>query len=255
MPETRDTVFLFDVDNTLLDNDGVQNDLGQRVLSTFGKKAHDRFWAIFEEQRGKHSYVDFLGTLERFRLEHLDDVRALRLSAWFLDYPFAERLYPDALAAVAHVRQWGLPVILTDGDGVFQPHKLVRAGVWSAFGGHVFNCVHKEKELDAVERAYPARHYVMIDDKLKLLNAVKNTMGERLTTVFPKQGHYANDPQILADEKPADIAVERIADLLTFDFSALQPAARRGDRRESNASVTRPRAEPVARQPHARPAR
>jgi len=194
------------------------------VRSAFGEAGYARFWAIFEEQRAKHIYVDFLGTLERFRLEHLDDVRALHLSAWFLDYPFAKRLYADALAAVSHVRQWGLPVILTDGDGVFQPHKLVRSGVWAAFDGHVFNCVHKEKELDALESVYPARHYVMIDDKLKLLNAVKSIWGTRVTTVFPKQGRYASDPQILAEEKPADITVERIADVMNLDFSALQPA-------------------------------
>jgi FMN phosphatase YigB (HAD superfamily) len=224
MSKTHNTVFLFDVDDTLLDNDSVQDDLGQQVLTTFGKEAYDRFWAIFEEQRNKHIYVDYLGTLERFRLEHMDDVRALRLSAWFLGYPFTERLYPEALAAVEHVRQWGLPVILTDGDGVFQPHKLVRAGLWGAFDGHVLNCVHKEKELDAVERAYPARHYVMIDDKLKLLNAVKRIWGSRVTTVFPRQGHYANDPQILSEEKPADVSVERIADVLSLDFSTLQPA-------------------------------
>jgi FMN phosphatase YigB (HAD superfamily) len=223
MSQTHNTVFLFDVDNTLLDNDGVQIDLGQQVLTTFGKNAHDRFWIIFDEQRSKHNYVDYLGTLERFRLEYLDDVRALRLSAWFLDYPFAERLYPDALAVVEHLRQWGLPVILTDGDGVFQPHKLVRAGIWTAFYGHVLNCVHKEKELDAVRHAYPASHYVMIDDKLRLLNAVKSAWGTRVTTVFPKQGRYANDPQILMGQKSADISVDRIADVMALDFSALHP--------------------------------
>ncbi len=224
MPKTHKTVFLFDVDNTLLDNDGVQNELGQRVLSSFGKAAYDRFWVIFEEQRNKHTYVDFLGTLERFRLEHQHDARALHLSAWFLDYPFARHLYPDALTTVAHVRQWGRPVVLTDGDGVFQPHKLVRTGIWSTFDGHVINCVHKEKELDAVETAYPAEHYVIIDDKLKLLNAIKAIWGSRVTTVFPKQGHYANDPKILAEEKPADITVDHIADMMALDFSALQPA-------------------------------
>lgn len=228
MSETHNTVFLVDVDNTLLDNDGVQSDLGQQVLTTFGKNAHDRFWTIFDEQRSKHNYVDYLGALERFRLEYLDDVRALRLSAWFLDYPFAERLYPDALAVVEHLRQWGLPVILTDGDGVFQPHKLVRAGIWTAFDGRVLNCVHKEKELDAVQHAYPASHYVMIDDKLRLLNAVKSVWGTRVTTVFPKQGRYANDPQILADEQAADISVDRIAEVMALDFSALQPIRPRG---------------------------
>jgi phosphoglycolate phosphatase-like HAD superfamily hydrolase len=221
MSQTHNTVFLFDVDNTLLDNDGVQIDLGQQVLTTFGKNAHDRFWIIFDEQRSKHNYVDYLGTLERFRLEYLDDVRALRLSAWFLDYLFAERLYPDALAVVEHLRQWELQVILTDGDGVFQPHKLVRAGIWTAFDGRVLNCVHKEKELEAVRHAYPASHYV--NDQLRLLNTVKSAWGTRVTTVFPKQGCYANDPQILLGQQSADISVDRIADVMVLDFSALHP--------------------------------
>jgi FMN phosphatase YigB (HAD superfamily) len=221
--QTHNTVFLSDVDNTLLDNDGVQIDLGQQVLTTFGKNARHRFWIIFDEQRSKHNYVDYLGTLERLRLEYLDDVRALRLSAWFLDYLFAERLYPDALAVVEHLRQWELQVILTDGDGVFQPHKLVRAGIWTAFDGRVLNCVHKEKELEAARHAYPASHYVMIDDQLRLLNTVKSAWGTRVTTVFPKQGCYANDPQILLGQQSADISVDRIADVMALDFSALHP--------------------------------
>jgi FMN phosphatase YigB (HAD superfamily) len=224
MSHTHHAVFLFDVDNTLLDNDGVEHDLGLHLAHIFGEAGRDRFFVIYEEQRAKHGYADFIGTLERFRLENMHDPRALRLANWLLDYRFRQRLFPDALDAVQHVRQWGQPVILTDGDGVFQPHKLERSGLWSAFDGHVLNYVHKVKELDAVERAYPARHYVLIDDKLRVLNAVKSTWGNRVTTVFPKQGHYANDPQILASESPADIAIARIADLMTHDFSALQPA-------------------------------
>jgi FMN phosphatase YigB (HAD superfamily) len=141
-----------------------------------------------------------------------------------MDYPFIERLYPDALGAVRHVRQWGLPVILTDGDGVFQPHKLERAGLLDAFGGHVLNYVHKEKELDAVQRAYPAKHYVLIDDKLSLLDAVKKAWGDRVTTIFPRQGHYAKDTRTLTSFPPADMEIARIADLMEHDFSMLQPA-------------------------------
>jgi FMN phosphatase YigB (HAD superfamily) len=227
MPETHDLLFLFDVDDTLLDNDRVERDLGSHVLNTFGREAHDRFWVIFEEQRAKRDYVDFLGTLERFRLEHIDDPRALRLANWLLDYPFVERLFPNVLAVIRHVRQWGMPVILTDGDGVFQPHKLVRAGLWSVFDGHVLGYVHKEQELSAVQRVYPARHYVMIDDKLTVLNAIKAAWKERVTTVFPRQGHYANNPQILASQRPADISIDHIADLLNHEFGASVDMTRR----------------------------
>jgi len=224
MSKTHGLLFLFDVDNTLLDNDRMKSDLGQHVETTFGKEGVDLLWELYEKERVKHGYADFLGTLELFRLAHLHDPRALRLANWLLDYPFIERLYPDALGAVRHVRQWGLPVILTDGDGVFQPHKLERSGLWEAFGGHVLNYIHKEKELDAVRRAYPARHYVLIDDKLKLLDAVKRAWGDRVTTVFPRQGHYANDALVLTGSAPADIEVQRIADLMEHDFSALAPA-------------------------------
>lgn len=222
MPLTHDTVFLFDVDDTLLDNDAVKADLKERVLEKFGQEACDRFWAIYEEQRAKHGYADFLGTLERFRLEHMYDPKVLLLPIWMMEYPFADRLYPDALAVVQHVSQWGLPVILTDGDGVFQPYKLKRAGLWDAFDGHVLGYIQKDKELDAVERAYPARRYVLVDDKLKVLNAVKGIWGERVTTVFVKQGHYANDPKTLASEPAADVMADRIADLMMHDFSAIR---------------------------------
>lgn len=157
MSETHQVIFLFDVDNTLLDNDRMKADLGDHVSEMFGEEARDELWTLYEEERVKHGYADFLGTLEKFRLAHVDDPRVLRLANWVMDYPFIERLYPDALGAVRHVRQWGLPVILTDGDGVFQPHKLERAGLLDAFGGHVLNYVHKEKELDAVQRAIRPR--------------------------------------------------------------------------------------------------
>ena len=224
MSETHQVIFLFDVDNTLLDNDRMKSDLGDYVSETFGDEARDQLWTLYEEEREKHGYADFLGTLEKFRLAHLEDGRVMRLSNWVMDYPFIERLYPDALGAVRHVRQWGLPVILTDGDGVFQPHKLERAGLLDAFGGHVLNYVHKEEELDAVQSAYPAQHYVLIDDKLSLLDAVKKAWGDRVTTIFPRQGHYAHDAKMLTSCPPADIEIERIADLMEHDFSMLVSA-------------------------------
>lgn len=223
MADTNQVVFLFDVDNTLLDNDRMKADLGAYVLEHFGGGAEDQLWSLYEEERDKHGYADFLGTLERFRLAHLENPNILDLANWVMDYPFAERLYPDALGVVRHVSRWGLPVILTDGDGVFQPHKLEQAGLLKAFGGHVLNYIHKEKELDAVEHAYPAQHYVMIDDKLKVLDAMKRAWGERVTTVFPRQGHYAKDIGKQTDLIPADIEIARIAALVEHDFSTLVP--------------------------------
>ena len=222
MPLADDTVYLFDVDNTLLDNDRVKSDLKEKVLQDFGQEACNRFWAIYEEQRKKHIYADFIGTLERFRLEHLYDPKALRLSLWMMHYPFADRLFPDALAVVRHVSQWGLPVILTDGDGVFQPYKLERSGLWNAFDGRVLGYVQKDQELEAIAQAFPARHYILVDDKLKLLNAVKGIWGNRVTTIFVKQGHYANDPKVLASAPAADVSIDRVAELMMHDFSAIR---------------------------------
>lgn len=222
MPLANDTVFLFDVDNTLLDNDRVKSDLKEKVLQDFGQEACNCFWAIYEEQRKKHIYADFIGTLERFRLEHLHDPKALLLSLWMMHYPFADRLFPDALAVVRHVSQWGLPVVLTDGDGVFQPYKLERSGLWNAFDGRVLGYVQKDQELEAIAQAFPARHYILVDDKLKLLNVVKGIWGNRVTTIFVKQGHYANDPNVLASEPAADVSVDRVAELMMHDFSTIR---------------------------------
>jgi phosphoglycolate phosphatase-like HAD superfamily hydrolase len=223
MPPEHETVFLFDVDDTLFDNDRLKADLGREVQEAFGLAAAERFWAIYEEQRAKHNYADFLGTLERFRLEHFGEVRALALSTWLFGYPFASRLFPDALAVVRHVSQWGLPVILTDGDGVFQPYKLERSGLWKAFDGRVLDYIHKEQKLGAVQQAYPARHYVVIDDKPSVLDAIKTAWGGHVTTVFVRQGHYARDAKAAAAGPPPDITLERIAELMTQKFSALAP--------------------------------
>ncbi|HUA77703.1 MAG TPA: HAD family hydrolase [Acetobacteraceae bacterium] len=225
MSEMRDLVFLFDVDNTLLDNDRVQHDLGTYLEETHGTTARDRYWAIFEGLRGELGYADYLGALERYRNEDLHDPRILRMANWLVDYPFAERLYPGALAAVAHVARWGHTVILSDGDAVFQPRKVQRSGLWNAFEDRVLIYIHKEEELDDVERFYPAKHYVMIDDKLRILDAVKKAWGPRVTTVFPRQGHYALDPNEVAKYPPADLAIERIGDLPLFDLAQLTTPA------------------------------
>jgi FMN phosphatase YigB (HAD superfamily) len=221
MTEAPRVVFLFDVDNTLVDNDRVQAHLKEHLAQTYGDATRDRYWDILEELRQELGYVDYLGALERYRVEALHRPEVLRMSSWLVDYPFADRLYPGALDAVKHVQQWGNPVILSDGDAVFQPRKVERSGLWRIFDGRVLIYIHKEEELDDVARLYPADHYVMIDDKLRILSAVKKIWGERVTTVFPKQGHYALDPEILAECPPADIELAKIGDLVSYDLPAL----------------------------------
>jgi len=220
MIKTPTVVFLFDVDNVLIDNDRVQDDLKEHLERMYGALARDRYWEILEALREELGYIDYLGALERFRIEHMHRPEVLRMSSWLVDYPFADRLYPGALSAVRHVQQWGTAAILSDGDAVFQPRKVERSGLWQAFENHVLIYVHKERELDDVERLYPADHYVLIDDKLRILTAVKKIWGERVTTVFPRQGHYALDPKALADYPAADIELAKIGDLVTCDVSA-----------------------------------
>ena len=221
MIATPNVVFLFDVDNTLIDNDRVQAHLKEHLAQTYGATARDRYWEILEQLREELGYVDYLGALERYRVEALHRPEVLRMSSWLVDYPFADRLYPGALDAVKHVQQWGTPVVLSDGDAVFQPRKVERSGLWHAFDGRVLIYIHKEQELDDVARLYPADHYVMIDDKLRILSTVKKIWGERVTTVFPKQGHYAFDPDILAECPSADIELAKIGDLVAYDLPAL----------------------------------
>jgi FMN phosphatase YigB (HAD superfamily) len=218
MSAEADTVFLFDVDNTLLNNDRVQDDLRQELQRAHGDTACERYWAIFEQLRAELGYADYLGALERLRIERLHDPALLPTANWLIDYPFADRLYPDALKVIEHVRQWGRAVVLSDGDAVFQPRKIARSGLWEAFSGNVLIYVHKENELADVERWHPAAHYVLIDDKARILAAVKAIWGDRVTTVFPKQGHYAlQEPP--RDGRSVDLAVDRIGDLLDHDLS------------------------------------
>jgi FMN phosphatase YigB (HAD superfamily) len=217
MAHKEDIVFLLDVDDTLLDNDQVETDLRGHLEHEFGPDSRDRYWEILEALRDELGYADYLGALQRYRAANLDDPRLLQMSAFLIDYPFAERLYPGALDAVAHLCTLGQTVILSDGDVVFQPRKVQRSGLWDAVDGRVLIYIHKEKMLDAVERHYPARHYVMIDDKLRVLAAMKQGLGERLTTAFVRQGHYALDPTSLARYPPADLTFARIADVTGCD--------------------------------------
>ncbi len=228
MSEPDDVVFLLDCDNTLLDNDRVQEDLRDHLAREFGPECRDRYWAIFEQLRAELGYADYLGALQRYRLYDLSDTRLLTMSSFLVDYPFASRLYPHAFDVIRHLRTMGLTVILSDGDVVFQPRKIERSGLWEAVEGRVLIYIHKEEMLDAVVTEYPAGHYVMIDDKLRILALMKAIWRDRLTTVFPRQGHYATDANILAAYPAADLAVERIADLLTRELPAFlgAPAAR-----------------------------
>jgi FMN phosphatase YigB (HAD superfamily) len=224
----RDSVvFLLDVDNTLLDNDKAQEDYVAEIRREVNRAASQRYWEIFQDLSRKLGYADYLGALQQYRLEDRYDPKLLHISSFFLDYEFARLLYPRALEVVQYLRARGTVVILTDGDVVFQPRKVVSAGLWDAVEGKVWISVHKEEELGQLERRFPARHYVMVDDKLRILTAVKKKWRSRVTTVFVKQGHYANDPSILAAYPPADLALERISELLKCEVDALVQAAGR----------------------------
>ena len=219
-------VFLFDVDNTLLDNDRVTADLRRHLDQAVGHEGQQRYFRIFEEIRSQLGYADYLGALQRYRIENPHDPNLLEVSYFLSNYPFANRLFPNSLDAIEHCKQWGPNVILSDGDVVFQPRKVDRSGLLEAFEKNVLIYVHKELELEDVERRYPAESYVMIDDKLRILAAIKKAWGKNVTTVFPRQGHYATDPKVLNEYPPADISIERIGGLLEYDLSAILAAAR-----------------------------
>jgi FMN phosphatase YigB (HAD superfamily) len=207
-------VILLDVDNTLLDNDRFALDLGDRLTQLFGVAERERYWAIFAALRSELGYADYLTTLQKFRAGLEEHPQLLLMSQFMLEYPFAERLYPGALETIAHLHTLGLPVILSDGDIVFQPRKIQRAGIWRAVDGRVIVGVHKERSLDAMRRRFPATHYVMVDDKPQLLVAMKRLLGPQLTTVFVRQGHYAAESRDTVFDPAPDVCIDRIADLL-----------------------------------------
>ena len=209
-------MFLFDVDNTLLDNDRVTADLRDHLEREVGHERQERYWSIFEELRSEVGYADYLGALQRYRVSYPRDLHVLTVSHFLLEYPFHERLFPSALEVVNSVKQYAVPVILSDGDVVFQPHKIRRSGLYDAFAGAVLIYVHKEFELDDVAQRYPADHYVLVDDKLRILTAVKEIWGRDVTTVFVRQGHYARDEKATVGHPPADYTIERIADLVSL---------------------------------------
>jgi FMN phosphatase YigB (HAD superfamily) len=221
---TGEVVFLLDVDNTLLDNDRFAADLGARLEQGFGAAGRDRYWALYAKQRDQLGYADYLGALEAFRAGLDDEPDLLQMSAFLLEYPFAQRLYPHALEAIAHLGTLGLTVVLSDGDVVFQPRKVQRSGIWDAVAGRVLIPLHKQRALEAMQRRYPAAHYVMIDDKPQLLAAMKQVLGARLTTVFVRQGHYALESADMTIDPAPDLGVERIGELIDFDMSHFRPA-------------------------------
>lgn len=218
-------VFLFDVDNTLLDNDRVTADLKHYLEKEVGHEGMQCYWNNFEQLREELGYADYLGALQRYRSENPHDPHLLAVSRFLIDYPFADRLFPSSLDVVKRVKQWGTAVILSDGDVVFQPLKVERSGLFEAVNGNVLIYVHKEQELGDVAERFPADHYVMVDDKLRILAAIKKIWGRRVTTVFVRQGHYALDPKILAACPAADVSIERIGDLLDHDPANFTPRA------------------------------
>jgi len=219
MTTSEPTVFLIDIDNTLIDNDRIQDDLRTQLQSTLDAAECTRYWEIFETLREQLGYADYLGSLQHLRRSGVNDQPLLQLSTFLLDYPFAERVYKGAAKALGHLRQWGQTVILSDGDVVLQPRKIQRSGLWQAVEGRVLIYIHKEHMLEQVVRAYPAHHYVMIEDKLRILSAMKAIWGDRLTTIFVRQGHYGLDHQANAKYAPADLSFERIEQLI--DYSPL----------------------------------
>jgi FMN phosphatase YigB (HAD superfamily) len=221
MPAPSNVVVLLDVDNTLLDNDRVTADLRRYLEQEIGADAMRRYFELFEQLRAELGYADYLGTLQRYRSAEPRDLRVLRVSHYLIDYPFPNRLYPESLDVIEALRARGRVAILSDGDVVFQPRKIERAGLWSAVDGEVLIYVHKEFELEDVERRLPADRYVVVDDKLRVLDAIKQAWGDRVTTIFPRQGHYAHDPAILAGYPPANVTVDRIGDILRLDLARL----------------------------------
>ena len=218
MIATDPTVFLVDVDNTLLDNDRIQSDLKRHLEREFGADCRDRYWTILEQLFTDLGYRDYLGALQRYRVEHPRHVELLAMSSFLIDYPFSNRLFPSALKVLKRLGRLGSTVILSDGDVVFQPHKVERSGLADAVDGRVLIYIHKEEALDDVERRYPAERYVLVDDKLRILAAVKQVWGERVTTIFVRQGTYAHDPAVVGAFPAADMTIQRIGDLLDWDL-------------------------------------
>jgi FMN phosphatase YigB (HAD superfamily) len=217
--------YLLDVDNTLLDSDRVIADLMRHLEKSVGRDLEQEYWNIFNRLRAELGYADYLGALQAYRNQHPRDLNILQVSSFLINYPFANRLFPNSLDVIDRLKAWGPVAILTDGDVVFQPRKIERSGLFEAVDGRVLIYVHKELEIEDLTRRLPADHYVVVDDKLRLLTAFKAAWHGRVTTVFPRQGHYAHDPEILGRYPAADISIDRIGELMDLDLSPQSLAA------------------------------
>lgn len=225
MAQPYPLVFLVDVDNTLVDNDGIQQDLKDHLAKTYGVAARDRYWKILEDLMVELGYRDYIGALQKFRVEHPSEMELLAMSSYLMDYPFAGRVYPKALEVLKRLRSFAPTVILTDGDVVFQPRKVEHAGLAKIADGNVLIYIHKEEALADVERRFPAEHYILVDDKPRILDAVKKIWKERVTTVLPRQGQYALDAKVLSALPPPDVTIDHIGDLLDHNLTRLRTAA------------------------------
>ncbi len=219
-------VFLFDVDNTLIDNDRIIADMMHHLEQDIGPASAKKYWEYFEQIRGELGYADYLGALQRYRINHPRDFHIVSVSRFLINYHFANRLMPGSLDVLERFQQFGETAILSDGDMIFQPLKVERSGLDDAVDGKVMIYIHKEQELDDVTARYPADHYILIDDKIRILAAVKKIWGKRVTTVFPRQGHYAADANEVAKYPAADVTIDRIDQMLEYDLDRLRAATR-----------------------------
>ncbi len=221
-------VFLFDVDNTLIDNDRIVADMMRNLERDIGHEHQQRYWDYFEQLRTELGYADYLGALQRYRVNHPRDFNIIAVSYFLMNYHFANRLFPCSLDVIEKFKQYGEAAILSDGDMIFQPLKIERSGLREAVDEKVMIYIHKEQELDDVRTRYPANHSVLIADKVRILDAVKKAWGARVTTVFPRQGHYAADTKETAKYPAPDVTVDRIDQLRDYDLARLRAATTPG---------------------------
>ncbi len=218
MTSNSDMVFLFDVDNTLLDHDRVKQDLGALLDSRIFDGASEHYWSAYEAIRAETGQADFLASFQRCWIDSECNPHWLPAADLMLDYPYSDRLYPGALHVLEHVSRFAMVAIVSDGDAVLQPRKIRRAGLWQAVDGRVLIYQNKQQRLADIAHRFPAQHYVMIDDKPDVLVHMKSAWSSRLTTVFPRQGHYAHDQEHRHDQPEPDISIDHIGDMLKLDI-------------------------------------
>ncbi|MGI8644014.1 MAG: HAD family hydrolase [Thermomicrobiales bacterium] len=218
---TRITILL-DVDNTLLDNDAAKSELDRRIRDHLGDPRADIFWQAYEAVRAETSVVSYPCTLANFWHES-DSTASIEtrseLADLVMEFPYAEFLYPGAMDAIAHLRQFGRVAILSDGDPAYQPSKIARAGIVQAVDGYVLVYGHKEEHLDEITAAFPADHYLLVEDKPENLTKVRAGLdGAPFTGILVRQGKYAG---VAGADAAADITLDQVGDLCTLDLSDL----------------------------------